>query len=298
MVKARRSSRYHLSSRLSRWSCRYQPSPRLGSAPRAASLGQPRPERLQLTPGSTGVSIGGGVPADRCGPGLGSRAPEASRSVVTQPAVQAEPAGGDCNGHQQSPPGAGESTPEGAKPQSGLQQGRPSMSLPIRCREPSGLLPTRRRITRTGSPSGRSGSRRRQVRASSSSALRQRASCGQGYRREVTEPAHRFDVNLRSLALGKAWSRKPRATLGDPRANIGLAVPGRPIGPWSRRTGAPQASATGRDRNSRCSRDCSRDVPQLPGMRGYRMRRRCGARPACRPGRGQERTGQHTAWAI
>src|SRR4029453_5193815 len=31
-------------------------------------------------------------------------------------------------------------------------------------------------------------------------------------------------------------------------ACIGLAVPGRPIGPWSRRTGAPQASATGRDR--------------------------------------------------
>jgi hypothetical protein len=30
---------------------------------------------------------------------------------------------------------------------------------------------------------------------------------------------------------------------------IGLAVPGRPIGPWSRRTGAPKASATGRDRN-------------------------------------------------
>jgi hypothetical protein len=32
-------------------------------------------------------------------------------------------------------------------------------------------------------------------------------------------------------------------------ACIGLAVPGRPIGPWSRRTGAPQASATGRDRS-------------------------------------------------
>jgi hypothetical protein len=27
-------------------------------------------------------------------------------------------------------------------------------------------------------------------------------------------------------------------------AVIGLAVPGRPIGPWSRRTGASQASAT------------------------------------------------------
>jgi hypothetical protein len=34
-------------------------------------------------------------------------------------------------------------------------------------------------------------------------------------------------------------------------ACIGLAVPGRPIGPWSRRTGAPEASATGRDRTPR-----------------------------------------------
>jgi hypothetical protein len=33
------------------------------------------------------------------------------------------------------------------------------------------------------------------------------------------------------------------------RACIGLAVPGRPIGPWSRRTGAPKAVATGRDWN-------------------------------------------------
>jgi len=33
------------------------------------------------------------------------------------------------------------------------------------------------------------------------------------------------------------------------KALIGLAVPDRPIGPWSRRTGAPEASATGRDRN-------------------------------------------------
>jgi hypothetical protein len=34
------------------------------------------------------------------------------------------------------------------------------------------------------------------------------------------------------------------------KAFIGVAVPGRPIGPWSRRTGAPKASATGRDRAS------------------------------------------------
>jgi hypothetical protein len=31
------------------------------------------------------------------------------------------------------------------------------------------------------------------------------------------------------------------------KALLGLAVPGRPIGPWSRRTGAPKASATVRD---------------------------------------------------
>jgi uncharacterized protein len=53
-------------------------------------------------------------------------------------------------------------------------------------------------------------------------------------------------------------------------AVIGLAVPGRPIGPWSRRTGAPEASATRRDRNPRCSRSCSRDAPRHPGMSGYR----------------------------
>jgi hypothetical protein len=66
-------------------------------------------------------------------------------------------------------------------------------------------------------------------------------------------------------------------------------------GPWSRRTGAPEASATGRDRNPRCSRDCSRDGPRHPGMSGYRMGRRCDIRPAQRPGRGQKRTSQHTA---
>jgi hypothetical protein len=34
------------------------------------------------------------------------------------------------------------------------------------------------------------------------------------------------------------------------KARIGLAVPGRPMGPWSRRTGAPKPSATGRDRKT------------------------------------------------
>jgi len=32
---------------------------------------------------------------------------------------------------------------------------------------------------------------------------------------------------------------------------IGLGVPGQPIGPWSRRTGAPKASAIRRDRINR-----------------------------------------------
>ena len=63
-------------------------------------------------------------------------------------------------------------------------------------------------------------------------------------------------------------------------ASIGLAVPGRPVGPWSRRTGAPQASATGRDRNPRCSRDCSRDGPRYPGMSEYWMGRHSGVHPA------------------
>jgi hypothetical protein len=35
---------------------------------------------------------------------------------------------------------------------------------------------------------------------------------------------------------------------------IGLAVPDRPIGPWPQRTGAPQASATRRDRNPMLTR--------------------------------------------
>jgi hypothetical protein len=81
-------------------------------------------------------------------------------------------------------------------------------------------------------------------------------------------------------------------------ACIGLAVPGRPIGPWSRRTGAPEASATGRDRNPRCSRDCSQDTPRHPGMNEYRMGQGFGVCPARRPGRREESTSHHTAQAI
>jgi hypothetical protein len=57
-----------------------------------------------------------------------------------------------------------------------------------------------------------------------------------------------------------------------------------------RRTAAPKASATGRDRNPRCSQDCSRDAPRHPGMSEYRMGRRCGIRPARRPSGAQECT--------
>jgi hypothetical protein len=46
--------------------------------------------------------------------------------------------------------------------------------------------------------------------------------------------------------------------------------------------------ATGRNRNPRCSQVCSRDGPRHPGMSEYRMRRRCGVRPACGPGRARE----------
>jgi hypothetical protein len=63
-------------------------------------------------------------------------------------------------------------------------------------------------------------------------------------------------------------------------------VPGRPIGPWSRRTGAPQASATGRDRSppvhggytrSRQVEDCNghqRSPRELRNRRSDRQRSR------------------------
>jgi hypothetical protein len=46
------------------------------------------------------------------------------------------------------------------------------------------------------------------------------------------------------------WGSRPKLHgMQGVRARIGLAAPGRPIGPWSRRTGAPKASATRRDRS-------------------------------------------------
>lgn len=49
----------------------------------------------------------------------------------------------------------------------------------------------------------------------------------------------------RSLAAGESFA----ACLGAVLRRLRLAVPGRLIRSWSRRTEAPKASATGRDRN-------------------------------------------------
>jgi hypothetical protein len=54
------------------------------------------------------------------------------------------------------------------------------------------------------------------------------------------------------------------SSIGHLLAAIDLAVPGRPIGPWSRRTGAPEASATGRDRTLG-----PYWVPGAPGPQGH-----------------------------
>jgi hypothetical protein len=59
----------------------------------------------------------------------------------------------------------------------------------------------------------------------------------------------------RRLAWATAGARGERQVpAGLLDACIGLAVPGRPIGPCSRRTGAPKASATGRDRTPMLTR--------------------------------------------
>jgi hypothetical protein len=65
---------------------------------------------------------------------------------------------------------------------------------------------------------------------------------------------------------GRLWTARgaPARVRHSCQAGIGLAVPGRPIGPWSRRTGAPQASATGRDR---ILGPCWVRVP--PGQQGH-----------------------------
>jgi hypothetical protein len=54
------------------------------------------------------------------------------------------------------------------------------------------------------------------------------------------------------------------------KACISLAVPGRPIGPWSRRTGAPEASATGRDRNPNAHELAHEIVRELARQVGLR----------------------------
>jgi hypothetical protein len=79
-------------------------------------------------------------------------------------------------------------------------------------------------------------------------------------------------------------------------ACIGLAVPG----PADRSLVAENRSAGGvRDRTGpRCSRDCSRDGSQHPGMSGYRTGQRGGICPASRAGSAQKNTSQHTTCAI
>jgi hypothetical protein len=89
------------------------------------------------------------------------------------------------------------------------------------------------------------------------------STCAASYFSQVTIPA----IWLWEQMVGRGLHRP-------------LPRPAGRSGPWSRRTGAPQASATGRDRNPRCSRDCSRDAPRHPGMSEYRMGRRCAVRPA------------------
>jgi hypothetical protein len=91
---------------------------------------------------------------------------------------------------------------------------------------------------------------------------------------------------LPGLALG-ARSRP------SVEAVIGFAVPGRPIGLCSRRTGAPMASATGRDRSPRSALG-----PLRTGITGARMvtsghQRRSGTsgRPAFKSGSSRNASG-------
>jgi hypothetical protein len=69
--------------------------------------------------------------------------------------------------------------------------------------------------------------------------------CGQ--QRSITVPRGQSEPQLNGL-IGRMNSTDRIYGLKVVAAMIGLAVPGRPIAPWSRRTGAPQTSATGRNR--------------------------------------------------
>jgi hypothetical protein len=80
------------------------------------------------------------------------------------------------------------------------------------------------------------------------------------------------------MAVGLAGLVRWRSDAG---VRIGLAVPGRPIGPWSPRTGAPESSATGRDRNPEAAHGLLTDCPPPAGMardshRGGRASAKCG----------------------
>jgi hypothetical protein len=63
------------------------------------------------------------------------------------------------------------------------------------------------------------------------------------YRRLTVTHGHSGRVDLRRSSIGKGRHDGKDGV----ETCIDLAVPGRPIGPWSRRTGAPEASATRQD---------------------------------------------------
>jgi len=83
-----------------------------------------------------------------------------------------------------------------------------------------------------------------------------------------TKGQQRSQADSRDLAMTSAnaleqqRSRRHAVSCKGIKALIGLAVPGPPIGPWSRKTGAPGASATGWDRKT-----LPRRVRGLPTMR-------------------------------
>jgi hypothetical protein len=145
MVKARRSSRYRPASRLSRWSCRPQP---------VAATRERHPWASQLRRRAIAAHCPARPGIDRRSSACRSMRPW-SRGAERQEAsaIGRDAASGPYGtGRWRTATGTSGhgSSDQAQKPRSRNQastQGRPSMSLPTRCREP---LPTRRRITRMG----------------------------------------------------------------------------------------------------------------------------------------------------
>jgi hypothetical protein len=72
-----------------------------------------------------------------------------------------------------------------------------------------------------------------------------------------TKGQQRSQADSRDLAMTSANALEQQRSrrhavygMQGVKARIGLPVPGWPIGPWSRGTGAPKPSATGRDRKT------------------------------------------------